>query len=449
MGVLAVLARPYYARNVSEYGTPFVASEYGKVHTVETAQLPGERSWRDYVSFPLVSIVADSRFDSPPLLRSVWASVYLNTWFDTYRASQLARWELVPPNDYPIHRETLILATLGVIPTALAVWGGFGMLRRARRDATARVDTTLAWVAAAGLAFFVAFTLRVPTWAAVKASYLLALALPFGWALSTGIEAALAGGAAARVMGRVGQGAVATSARVTSVVFASDLVYPSQPDQRDIHALRAYFGDFDSARRWLEEPGVREQRHAVEVVAFAEIAAGRPERATELLRSVAGGMVSPEFVNALGVATALSGHTREAIAVLARGVSAGGPAELRINLAAARAIAGDWLGARRDLEHALGRRPDIAIGWLDLAIVQAKLGDGAAAERSASRGRALLQRSPRGFPYGIGDGGLDSAGRGERWLLQLLASGESLRLALYRPGHPPLETGSDLTSFNP
>ena len=66
-----------------------------------------------------------------------------------------------------------------------------------------------------------------------------------------------------------------------------------------------------------------------------------------------------------------------------------------------------------------------------------------------SRGRALLQRSPRGFPYGIGDGGLDSAGRGERWVLQVLACGESLRLAVYRPGHPPLETGSDLTSFNP
>jgi tetratricopeptide (TPR) repeat protein len=431
--VLLALAGPYYARNVSAYGTPFVANEYAKMRAIETRQPPGERGWRDFVALPGAAVLRDSSFDAPHLLRSVWGSLYLNAWFDTYRASQLKRWELVPPHDYPIHRQTLLLAGLGLIPTGFALLGAARMLRSAVRDRDAVADLTFAVVSAASLAFFVAFTVRVPTFAAVKASYLLALSLPYGWALARGLESALDGRPWARRVGLAGCAGLAATALVATAIFASGALHPMRPDHQDIHALRAYFGDADSARRWLEEPGVREQRHAIEVVAAVELGAGNAERAAELLRGVAGGMVTPEFVNAFAVASALADRPGDALQLWNRALAGRAPAELRVNRGAVRAAAGDLEGGRADLERALAERPDIEAGWSNLAWIEAAAGDEAAALRAHSRALSVAAHAPRGFPYGVGEGDLDTAGRGERWLLRLARTPPDAKLELYRP----------------
>jgi hypothetical protein len=50
-GVALTVASPYYARNVSEFDTPFKMSrDNPHVAKVEALQPPGARSWRDFVS---------------------------------------------------------------------------------------------------------------------------------------------------------------------------------------------------------------------------------------------------------------------------------------------------------------------------------------------------------------------------------------------------------------
>ncbi|MEE2663948.1 MAG: tetratricopeptide repeat protein, partial [Myxococcota bacterium] len=432
--VFALLTGPYYGRSIASFGTPFVTShEHPKVKAMEIQQPPGERTWRDFVSLPGPALLRDSSFDAPHLLRSVWGSVYLNTWFDTYRASQFARWELIPPNDYPIHRETLLLAGLGIIPMGFALWGAALMLRSAWRDRDAIVDLTFALVSVTSLAFFVAFTVRVPTFAAVKASYLLALSLPYGWALARGIEAALQGPRPARWLGLGGCAGLAVAALATTAVLASGALYPARPDHRDIHALRAFFGASEPAREWFREAGVSNHRHAVEVLGSVELAAGEHERAAELFRSVASGSVTAEFVNALAVSSALTGRPGEAVQLWDRALRAPAPAELRVNRGAVRARSGDLASGRADLERALAEQPDIAVGWANLAWVEAALGNDAAAASAAERAAELARRPPRGFPYGVGDGDLDYAGRGQRWLLRLTGPASAPGLELYRP----------------
>ena len=208
---------------------------------------------------------------------------------------------------------------------------------------------------------------------------------------------------------------------------------PARPDHRDIHALRAFFGTAEPAREWFAEPGVSDHRHAVEVLGSIELAAGEHERAGELFRSVASGAVTAEFVNALAVSSALTGRPGEAVQLWDRALRAPAPAELRVNRGAVLAQSGDLAGGREDLERALAEQPNIAIGWANLAWVEAALGNEDAARSAAARAEAIAQRAPRAFPYGVGDGDLDSAGRGQRWLLQLTGPANAAGLELYRP----------------
>ncbi len=432
--VFALLAGPYYGRNIASFGTPFMTSHgHPKVKAMEARQPPGERTWRDFVSLPGPALLHDSSFDAPHVLRSVWGSVYLNAWFDTYRSSQFARWALMPPNDYPIHRETLLLAGLGAIPTSFALWGAALMLRSAWRDRDAIVDLTLALVALASLAFFVVFAARIPTFAAVKASYLLALAVPYGWALARGVEAALHGPRPARWLGAAGCTGLGIASLAATAVLASGGLYPERPDHRDIHALRAFFGAAEPAREWFREPGVPNYRHAVEVLGSIELGAGEPERAAELFRSVASGSVTAEFINALAVSSALAGRSGEAVQLWDRALRTPATAELRVNRGSVRAASGDLSGGRGDLERALAEQPDIAVGWSNLAWIDAALGNAPAAAIASQRAAELAARAPRGFPYGVGDGDLDYAGRGQRWLLRLTGPASAAGLELYRP----------------
>ena len=428
-----LLASPYYARNIAVFGTPFVTShEHPKVKAKELQQVPGDRSLRDFVVLPGLALLDESRFDAPHVVGSVWGSVYLNTWFDTYRASQFPRssW---PIGDYPIHGLTLGMAALGLIPTGFALLGALAMLRSALRDPDAIVDLTLSLTAIGSLAFFAAFATRIPTYAAVKASYLLALSLPYGWALARGVDSLRSAGAAGAGIGRLAPAAVGAVAVATTCVFATGVFHAPRPDHRDIHALRAHFGNASPARDWFDSPAANDRRHAIELLAAIEIAEGNPERARELLRRLGRGPLTPELVNALAVSTALSGGYGQAIQMWDEVLRGPSPAELMVNRGAVRAAMGDLGAARIDLQAAVVDAPGIEMAWHDLAWTERALGNDIAADIAAERALDLARDTPRGFPYGVGDGELDTAGRSQRWLLRIDGERSSPEISLYRP----------------
>lgn len=440
-----VIAGPYYARNISAFGTPFVTShDHPRVKSVEAKQPPGERTLRDFIAPPGWGVWSDSSFDSPALLRSVWGSAYLNTWFDTYRASQFTRWQQVTVSkekqllgfemyDYPIHRWTILLAVLGAVPTGFALFGGALMLRSAWRDPDAIADLTLSMVTFASLAFFALFAWRVPTFAAVKASYLLSLSLPWGWGLMRGIEAALGGPRWSRVLGRAGCASLAVIATVACGLLANGLFHATRGHHRDIYALRAHFGSPETAREWFRQPIIADVRHSAEVLGAIELAAGEYETAHELLRNSAQGPVRSQMINALAVSAALTGRYAEALQLWNQVLESPAEAELWVNRGAIRALTGDLRGGRRDIEYALSARADIGLGWENLAWVEAALGNASSAARARERAAVLEGRAPRGFPYGVGDGDLDYAGRQQRWLLRIQGPPHAAGLALYRP----------------
>ena len=170
VGVVVVMTAPYYQRNLASFGTVFPSnSDFSLVGEVERDQPPGERFVLDYVRFPLAAF-SDPNPLAPHLLRSVWASAYLNLWADIHRESDTAR---ALEAEREERRSTRVMALLGLLPSAAAIAGAvlaLGDVRRRRRQA---VYVPLLLLCGISLAAFVRFTWGVPTWAAVKASYLL------------------------------------------------------------------------------------------------------------------------------------------------------------------------------------------------------------------------------------------------------------------------------------
>ena len=430
--VVVLLAGPYYARNVEEFGTPFMTShDVAEVKAEEASQPPGERGLRDFVSFLGSSVFEDSSFDAPGVLRSVWGTVYLNLWFDTFRGGQFPKLSGTSGamRDYPIHGWTLAMAAVGIVPTLLVMFGALRSARIAWREPSATVDV-LAWVLlASGLAAFILFAIRVPTFAAVKASYLLNLSLAWGWFGVRGFQglAAMSSRAALR--------AVAISGALVSIVcvgvFTSGLIVPMSRDHADMQALRAYFGDIESVREWARDPQLTGMRWAIEEHAAAEMWHGNSARARELWRSVSGGGQTPQFVNAVASATALEGGERQALQLwdqLLEGAVA--MPEVHSNRAALLALRGDDDAARDSANTALRAIPDLVAAWQNLAAIETRVGNSEAAATARDKVAQLERGAPRGFPHGVGDGELRYAVNGQRWLI-VIDSGNDL--ILYRP----------------
>lgn len=424
------LAGPFYARNVATYGTPFQTShDVGPVAAQESAQPPGERTLRDFATFLGPAVLRDSSFDAPHVVHSVWGTLYLNLWFDTFRGGQFPK--LVRDGgawrERPIHAPTIAMALLGIGPTALAGIGAAVAFRRALRDRDAVLDACALVLLTAGLAAFAAFAVRVPTFAAVKASYLLNLSLAWGWFTARGL--AWLGRRAGGVLASIGAAWLMAASAASVVVFASGLVFPAERDHADVYALRSYFGDAESARAWFADPALRDMRWAIEEMAAIELAHGNARAARALLRSVSGELTTPRFVNALAVATALDGGTRPALRMLDELARVVDMPEALSNRALLRSLAGDLAGAREDLDRARALAPDVAAIALALAELEQRAGNGAAAREARERAQELAARAPRGYPHGIGDGELRFPVEGDRWLL--VARGDELDL--YRP----------------
>lgn len=429
---ILLLAGPYYARNFVAFGTPFMTSaEVPDVSRIQAAQPPGERSWTDYLRVP-PEVLSESVPNAPHMLHAVWPTVYLNVWFDTFRESQLPFPRDLFPHPF-IHQLTLLFGFLGLVPTGVALLGAGVSARRAWRDPGHTVDAGM-WILAAGtLAAFVLFSIRIPTWAALKASYLLNLSLPFAWFLARGTrtlwrrDAWLGGGVA------LWTGATALA---VSYVFATGTppgLMRRDFDSLQMHSVRAHFGHYETTRLrfGLDAP----KRSYVEARAAAELLDGRPGVARRFYQR-AGQMPiedpdqRPWWLNRLAVANALDDHPERARLLLDEALEAGPRAELLVNRAALRARDGDWSGAESDLRAAVEQAPALPPAWANLAAVLEARGQGDQARQARERYQRSVTQAPRGFPYGVGNGFLYDSGAGQRFMLML---GDGGRLSLYRP----------------
>jgi hypothetical protein len=124
----------------------------------------------DYVSFPLAAFSAATAID-PPLLRSVWAGTYASVWFDPHR-------HFLPTRAPGLELAARVILVTALVPTAAFLLGLFRGARRAWRERSGP-DRLLVALVGLLLAGYVAFSLRNPSFVAVKGSFLLGLATPF------------------------------------------------------------------------------------------------------------------------------------------------------------------------------------------------------------------------------------------------------------------------------
>lgn len=421
-GVALVLAAPIYLRNIQAFGTPFPAAGdfFPLVRLVESRQPPGERSWRDYVSFPL-RLFSQPDPLAPHLLHSVWGSLYLNAWSETHNA----------PPERTMRQEFRVrssMAALGLLPTALALVGAALAARDAWRGRCRPVYLPLLVLCGAGAAAIVGFSWRVPTWAALKASYLLPLSLPWAVFLCRAM-----GPLAKRPALRVTLlGALGVVAAAAAIVSAPGALLPERPDTPAAAAVYYHFGEYEQARRILAALPSDDPPHPIllDNMAAVELADGRPDRARELYLRAAeavGGVIGPEGYRpvSLAIATALDGDLAKARRLLDELIEERPFAEAFANRGAVRAAQGKLGGAQRDLEAALERDPSLTVAWLNLARVRERMGQFEPARAARERAAQEACRAPRGPIYGRG-GAMWTLGHG----LLLLWDEDELRPAL-------------------
>lgn len=439
---ILLLAGPWYARNVVEFGTPFMTSaDVPDVHRIQAGQPPGERHWIDFLRFS-PKVFEESVPSAPHMIHAVWPNTYLNVWFDTFRESQLPFPRDIIPHPF-IHQLTILFGLLGLAPTLVALYGAGVAGRRALRDPGSTIELGMWILAAATLAAFVLFAARIPTWAALKASYLLNLSLPSAFFLAAGVDDLLRRD---RWLGAVAPVLVGVEALCVSYVFATGRppgLMRRDFDNMQMASVRAHFGDFAPTLR--DQRWKAPKRSYLEARAAAALFAGRPGLARRFYR-VAGRMPlddpddRPYWTNRLAVATALDDDPERAARLLDEALAERPLPELLVNRAALRARDGDWRAAEADLRAALAQAPSLPPAWTDLAVVLARQGRGDEAKAARTRADEVRWMAPRGFPYGVGDGFLYESGAGQRFMLVLEDRGDDpsdphhgLALDLYRP----------------
>jgi len=245
------VAGPFYARNVAEYGTPFrMNRDYDLTASVEAQQPPGFRTWRDFVNLP-PRLFTDPRPGAPHLLHSVWGTAYVNAWTDTR-----AMWNRLPePAAERVERSRLAMIGAGLPVTLLALWGAGLAVRDVRRGRRRAAYVPLLLLAAATLAAFALFAMRVPRVSALKATYLFGLSIPWGVFVARGVE----------TLGARPGRRIALLASLSAIALASALVYtvgvvlPRRPDHRSLGAVHWLLGDSQSARAFFESSMILRQ----------------------------------------------------------------------------------------------------------------------------------------------------------------------------------------------
>jgi tetratricopeptide (TPR) repeat protein len=415
--VVLVLAGPLYARNLRHFGQAFPSnSDFPLVGDVEAAQPPGFRGWRDYLAFsPRLFVEPNPR--AAHLLHSVWGTLYLNVWADTYRETDVAG----GPTRLE-RRAASWMALLGLVPSALALAGAGLAARDAWRGRRRAVYAPLLLLCAVMLAAFVRFTWGVPTWAALKASYCLTLSLPYGVFVARSIEG-LASLPAAWQRAAPGA-ALAVVSLAACLVGAEGVWLPRRADAPATGAVRFHFGEYAEARRvygrMLE--GAPYKVPWLDNLAAVELADAQPRQARKLYARAeslarAAGRADPQRRGRLAVAVALDGEPREARRLLDEALEQAPRAEMLANRGALWATLGEPAEAERDLLAALEINPEMVPAWLNLARLLERSGRPAEAERARRRAAQQACRGPRGYPHGVGTGEILEWGVGRRWLM--------------------------------
>jgi hypothetical protein len=412
--VALLVCGAYYARNAVEFGTPFpMGGHRPVVDAFESRQPPGDRSWRDLV-FVSPRLFVDPDPLAPHMLHSIWGTAYAGMW---------AYWDQSEPDLPRVAARTLL--ALGTLPTALAVVGFLLTVRVVWRDPDASVDTTLVLLTAGGLLVFAVFAFTTPTFAALKAVYLLGLSPAYAFFLAR-IVRALARWPALQV--GLGIGAVLASV-VGGVAHTRGVGLPVEEENVQMAVVRAHFGDWDGARALCRRelaalPTAAGQGSGgprydplwlQDMLAAVELSAGNADAARALYadgyerrrarsaRRGAADRMSPYATNRLAVATALAGQRREARRLLDNARVDQAFPEVMVNRAALRALDGDLTGAEADLRRALALESQLAPALMNLAWVLERRADPRATGAARHAGRAT-RSAPRRHPYGVGNG---------------------------------------------
>jgi hypothetical protein len=433
---LVLIAAPYYGRNLSEFDTPFMTS--AAVHDVariQARQPPGERGVLDFVRFPL-KVFDNSLPTAPHMLHAVWPTTYLNVWFDTFRESQLPFPRYMTPQPF-IHQMAILFGILGFVPTLVALYGAGLSTRRALRDPRNTLDLGMLILAFGTLASFTLFATLVPTWPALKASYLLNLSLPFAFFTARGAEACASRNVRLGALPGLGIGSVAIA---VALVFTSGLIIRRDVDSEQMASVMAHFGSFGPTRNSYRLDAHR--RKTIEARAAVELFDGKPavahlfyfRAATMPLRDAS---QRGYLENRIGVAAALDGAPERARMRFDNALV--GKPELQealVNRGALSAQQGDLAAAAEDLRAALNIDPSLPPAWANLAVVLTRQGRAQEAANARERAAAAEAEPPRGFPYGVGNGYLHGNGAGQRFMLVL--SDDASSLALYHPARSRL-----------
>ena len=202
---------------------------------------------------------------------------------------------------------------------------------------------------------------------------------------------------------------------------------PRRADAPATGAVHYAFGEYDDARRIYARllEGSRGGLPWLESLAAVELAGGHEARGLALARRAVerAGDGDPLRVGRLAVALALDGQLEAAGRTLDAAIETEPLPELRANRGVVSAARRELARAREDLRSATRDNPELFIAWHNLALVETRLGDVAAAARARQRAAEFACRAPRGFPYGLGTGEIVEWGVGRRPLL-LLEAGE-------------------------
>jgi tetratricopeptide (TPR) repeat protein len=287
------------------------------------------------------------------------------------------------------------------------------------------------------LASFALFAILVPTWAALKASYLLNLSLPFAFFTARGAAAWASRNAWLGALPGLVGGSVAI---VVVLVFSSGLIVRRDIDSEQMASIAAHFGSFDPTRQTYRLDA--KHRHALEARAAVALFDGNPAAARLIYHRAAAmplrnASQRDYFENRIGVAAALDGAPDRARMRFDNAL-AGTPdlQEALVNRGALSAHQGDLVAAVADLRAALDIDPSLPPAWTNLAVVFAQQGREREAAIARERAAAAEAEPPRGFPYGVGNGYLHGNGAGQRFMLAL--SDDAGSLALYHPARSRL-----------
>jgi hypothetical protein len=191
-------------------------------------QLP-TRPWADYVDLDPAQLVDPGRLLGRGE-RAVWPVTFASTWFDLFGISM----DVYHPR---ARRGAHALFAIGALLTAACAFGVWPLLRTARSpEGVPLGPALLALVALLNLASYVAFTRAVPTYGALKGTYLSPALTSFVVATAAGLDQLARRDARLRA---TAAGLVGALALATTVVFWHGGLAPMRVNPADL-VLRHY-----------------------------------------------------------------------------------------------------------------------------------------------------------------------------------------------------------------